>query len=102
MTTETAVEVPQDQRHPRCECKSNISTFDDLVSVIKEAQVEYKAQWAALEETAKLLESFGWKHGVDVMDEYNICSYDEEDPYQLSWVVQEGVYLATGYGTKAT
>lgn len=101
MTTEAAaVAIPQDQRLPGCECKSNINTFDGLVSVIKEAQAEYKAQWAAFEETAKLLESFGWKHGVGVMDEYNIGSYDEKDPYQLSWVVQEGVYLATGYGVE--
>jgi hypothetical protein len=99
-TMSTAIAVwPDDQRHAGCKCKSDISSLDDLLKVIELAQSEYKAQWAAFEETAKLLESFGWKHGVNVQDEYGICTYDEKDPYQLSWVVQEGIYLATGHGT---
>lgn len=89
---------PVDQRQKGCTCKSGIDTFDELLKVIELAQSEYKAQWAAFEETAKLLESFGWKDGVGVQDEFGINTYDEEDPYKLSWVVQEGVYLATGHG----
>ncbi|MGB2662643.1 MAG: hypothetical protein WAK48_01480 [Candidatus Acidiferrum sp.] len=94
----SAVAWPVDQRRDGCTCTSGINTLEELVGVIELAQEEYKAQWAAFEETAKLLESFGWKHGVNVKDEYGISTYDADDPYQLSWVVQEGVYLATGHG----
>jgi len=92
-------EFPKDQRHAGCECKSGVESFGKLVETIELAQSEYKAQWAAMEETAQLLASFGWKDGIDVMDEYGISTYDEKDPYKLSWVVQESIYLATGHGT---